>query len=283
MTGLSTIASALRWAKDQFSSINQASDFDAEILLAYVLDVTRIYLIAHPDTFLSSDQQAKFAEAIRRCAQGEPVAYITGRREFWSLDFKVTKDTLIPRPETELLVGLVLETLSDGTIKTIADLGTGSGAVALAIAKERPQWQIYATDIIPATLEVAKQNAANLKISNVIFSLGDWYAALPDLRFDALISNPPYIAKNDNNIAEKVHRFEPHQALYAGDDGLKALRILIHDAGKFLRRGGYLFLEHGFEQAELIRELLINANYSNICLFQDLAGLDRVTYACKNV
>ncbi|HLB57652.1 MAG TPA: peptide chain release factor N(5)-glutamine methyltransferase, partial [Gammaproteobacteria bacterium] len=202
------------------------SSLDREILLSHVLKVTRSYLYAHPTPLLTKEEEKDFLTLLERAKKGEPIAYLIGHREFWSLDLIVTPDTLIPRPETELLVELILKNKRDEK-KIIADLGTGNGAIALAIASERPDWMIYATDINKKALQVAEQNAARLQIKNIQFCAGSWCAALPPIQFDAIVSNPPYIAEDDPNVDPAVLNYEPRQALIAGKQGLEDLEKII--------------------------------------------------------
>jgi release factor glutamine methyltransferase len=267
-----TFASALAWANSELVSVSDISRLEAEILLADVLQVSRSHLHAWPERELTSAQQLKLTECVNRCVQGEPIAYITGHREFWSLDLMVTTDTLIPRPETELLVEQVLATLNDDQPRLIADLGTGSGAIALALATERPAWTVYATDRMNAPLQVAAANAERLQVGNIVFQQGNWCAALPDLLFDAIISNPPYIAESDVRITSQVKSNEPHSALFAGNDGLDDIRQIIAEAKNYLKSGGYLFLEHGSLQAAAVRYLFEKAGYTKVDLHRDLAG-----------
>jgi release factor glutamine methyltransferase len=275
-----TFAGALQWAGAELVSVSDIPVLEAEVLLAHVLQVSRSHLHAWPERELTPAQQAQFIEFVHRCVRGEPIAYITGQREFWSLDLKVTCDTLIPRPETELLVEQVLATFNDNAPRLIADLGTGSGAIALALATERPTWILHATDRMSAALDVARANAVRLHVANVIFHQGDWCAALPLVRFDAIVSNPPYIAVDDERINQQVKSNEPHSALFSGSDGLDAIRQIIADAKNYLKSGGYLFLEHGSLQAAAVRYLFEKAGYTKVDLHRDLAGLERVTIGC---
>jgi len=254
---------------------------DIEVLLAHVLKVSRAYLIAFSDRELTSDETSELEKILQRYEEGVPVAYLTGHREFWSLDFVVTPATLIPRPETELLVELALKEIH-GKNKLIADLGTGSGAIALAIAKERPTWKIHATDVSADALKVAELNAKRFNLKNVFFHDGKWCAALPAEKFDLIISNPPYIAKDDPHLQPNVLRFEPQSALIADENGLKDIREIIAEAKKYLAVGGYLMLEHGFQQGNAVRALFTAESYQSVMTFQDLAGLDRVTLAQFN-
>jgi release factor glutamine methyltransferase len=254
----------------------QEDSLSREVLLAHVLHVNRSYLYAHPEQGLTSDQEKFFFELTKRYERGEPVSYITGHREFWSLDLKVTRDTLVPRQETELLVELVLQNVM-GEKKIIADLGTGSGAIALAVAHEKPDWTVYATDISEKALHIAEQNAKGLKINNVNFYQSEWFSALPDIKFDAIISNPPYLDKDDPKIAAAVLDYEPRIALISEDAGLRDMKKIIFDAPQYLKPDGYLFLEHGFQQGEKIKKIFAETGYTNVYTYCDLAGLERAT------
>ncbi len=250
---------------------------DNDILLAHVMGVSRGYLYAHPEHQLNTAQNKQLADLMQRYIQGEPVAYLTGHREFWSLDLIVTPDTLIPRPETELLVESVLQLRFTAENIAVADLGTGSGAIALALAHEKPHWQIDATDISHAALVVAKKNATRLQIDTVSFHEGAWCAALPRKSFDVIVSNPPYIAEADVHIQHSVLAYEPHSALISGEDGLCDLKQIIYQAPHYLKPGGYLILEHGFQQAEKLRKIFLDVGYTNISTRRDFSGLERVT------
>lgn len=249
---------------------------EAEILLAHVLNVPRSYLYAYPEKKLTKEQEALFDSLITRRVTGEPLPYLTGHQAFWSLDFIVTKDTLIPRPETELLVETLLELFSADK-KIIADLGTGSGAIALSLAHERPSWEIHATDQSSAALTIAKQNAEKLNIKNCLFHLGHWCDALPKIQFDAIVSNPPYIAENDIHLIQGGLPFEPRSALVSGKEGLDAIAEIIVEAKQVLKPGGILLFEHGYQQAAIVRELLKVAGYRNTSSKCDLSGIERVT------
>lgn len=255
---------------------------DAEILLAHVLAVNRIHLHTHPEQVLTLIQQSDFKKLMGRCVLGEPVAYLTGRQAFWSMDLRVTPATLIPRPDTELLVELALQINGDDANMIVADLGTGSGAVALALANEMPAWDIYATDCSLDALSVAKENAERLAIKNITFSQGDWCDALPQRLFDIIVSNPPYVATGDLHLAQSVYDYEPHVALFSEEHGLSDIRRIISTAFNYLKPGAHLMLEHGFQQAEEVRKLLAKAGYVDIKTASDLAGLDRVTLGKKS-
>lgn len=260
----------------QLAPISSTPKLDAEVLLAYVLNVQRSYLYAHLDRQLSEIEQSSFANSIEKRTKGYPIPYLTGHCEFWSLDLIVTPDTLIPRPETELLVELILE-YSKETPLLVADLGTGSGAIALALAHEKPNWTLYATDISEAALNVAKKNATRLEINNIIFSQGKWCEALPQTRFDIIVSNPPYIAENDPHLEPRVLATEPALALISGESGLKDIQHIINEAKSYLKPGGTLLLEHGFSQAESVQRKFLEAGYKDIVSKQDFSGLNRVT------
>jgi len=250
---------------------------DAQVLLAHALGQDRTYLIAHLRDELSPDQQARFDDYIARRSAGTPVAYITGQQEFWSLPLTVTPDTLIPRPETELLVELALDRMSRHDPLTIADIGTGSGAIALAIASERPNWQVLATDVSAAALEVAKANATRLKIPNIEFREGENLRPLDDLQFDMIVSNPPYVPEDDPHLHAGDVRFEPRGALVAGMDGLDVIRSLVSGSKSNLKEGGWLLIEHGYDQEQAVYNLFIDAGYQNVECYRDLADVPRVT------
>lgn len=251
---------------------------DAEWLLAHVLGQSRGWLYAHGDDELDAAEEARFAGLLARRIAGEPVAYLVGRRGFWCFDLKVTPATLIPRPETELLVELALERLPTGRALNIADLGTGSGAIALALAHERPDAQVIATDASAAALEVAEGNARALGLANIGFLRGDWLAPLKGRAFDLIASNPPYIAAADAHLAQGDLRFEPPAALASGVDGLDAIRVIVRDAPAHLVPGGWLLLEHGWNQGEAVRELLARAGLIDVDTARDLEDRDRVSF-----
>jgi len=250
---------------------------DAELLLLHVLQRPRSWLFAHADDVLDEEARAAFSALVERRAAGEPVAYITGRRGFWSLDLEVTPATLIPRPETELLVELALERLSPETECRVADLGTGSGAIALAIASERPQARVLASDASEAALAVARRNAQSHGLANVEFVQGDWLAPLAGRRFTLIASNPPYIEVDDPHLAQGDLRFEPSSALASGADGLDDIRRIVDDARDHLEPGGWLLLEHGWNQSDAVRGLLETAGYAEVFTAQDLESRDRVS------
>ncbi|GAA4998332.1 peptide chain release factor N(5)-glutamine methyltransferase [Pseudoluteimonas lycopersici] len=250
---------------------------DADLLLAHVLGRSRTWLLVHADDAIAADDAARYEALVERRISGEPVAYLTGSRGFWTLDLAVTPATLVPRPETELLVELALARIPVDVELRIADLGTGSGAIALAIAKERPRAHLLATDASEAALEVARGNAKRNGIGNVEFRQGDWFAPLSGETFDLIASNPPYIALGDPHLSEGDLRFEPPSALSSGVDGLDAIRSIVRHAPAHLCTGGWLLLEHGWGQGEAVRVLLREAGFVEIATERDLEGRDRVT------
>jgi len=250
---------------------------DTEVLVMHVTGLTRAQLITHANHLLTTSQESTLNELLERRARGEPVAYLTGTREFWSMALHVTPDVLIPRPETELLVEQALTRIPSDASWMIADLGTGSGAIALALAKERPRCRVIATDASERALTVARANAARLKIRNVEFRQGEWCTPLVGMQFDLIVSNPPYVAEGDPHLLQGDVRFEPRSALTAGQDGLDAMRDIIATAAHQLRPGGWLLTEHGSDQDEPIARLFIAGQYTNVMAYQDLAGHPRLT------
>ena len=250
---------------------------DARVLMRHLLGVDDAYLIAHAKDALSAAQDAAYAELVARRAAGEPVAYIVGSREFYSLEFKVTPAVLIPRPDTELLVEFALECCSLDRACRVLDLGTGSGCVAISIARHRPRAQVVAVEHSAAALTVARANAARHATSNLALLQSDWFAALAGARFDVIVANPPYIAAGDAHIRQGDLRFEPAAALVAGEDGLDCIREIVASAPKYLNRGGMLALEHGCDQAVRCRELLAAAGFGAVFSRTDLAGIERLS------
>ncbi len=252
---------------------------EADWLLCHVLGRPRSWLFAHAEDAVDAAAAARFERLVERRECGEPVAYLTGRRGFWRFDLRVDAATLIPRPETELLVELALARLPASGALRIADLGTGSGAIALALAHERPAAQVLATDASAAALAVAAQNARELGLGNIQFRHGDWFAPLAGERFDLIASNPPYIAEGDAHLAQGDLRYEPASALASGADGLDAIRTLASGAGAHLRPGGWLLIEHGWDQGEAVRALLTAAGLRDAATERDLEARDRVSLA----
>ena len=253
---------------------------DARVLMRHALGVDAAYLIAHGDEALTSGQSETYGALVARRAAGEPVAYITGWREFFGLEFAVTPAVLIPRPETELLVEWALETVADTVASQVLDLGTGSGCIAISIAHQRPRAQITAVDYSDAALTVANANARRHRLANVTFRTSDWFAALGGKRFDCIVSNPPYIAAGDAHLAQGDLRFEPAGALASGSDGLDAIRLIVATAPQYLNAGGWLAFEHGYDQAERCRRLLQDAGFMQVFSRRDLAGIERISGGC---
>ena len=251
---------------------------EAEILLGAALNRTRGWILAHAEErILDCDATDRYEAYVTRRAHGEPVAYVLGQKEFWSLLLEVTPDVLVPRPETELLVEVALARMAPRAGLRVLDLGTGSGAIALALAHERPQAIVLGTDVSAAAIGVARRNALRLALGNVGFAVGHWFDPVAGQRFDLIVSNPPYIAEGDERVAPDVRRFEPHGALYAGSDGLDALRVVAAAAGRHLCTGGWLIVEHGDRQGHAARGLLDAAAFVDVATHRDLAGLDRCT------
>lgn len=249
---------------------------DAEILLGWCWRKNRSQLLASSGDPVPVEVATRFEELRRQRAAGVPMAYLLGRREFWSLEFTVSPAVLVPRPETELLVERLLQLVTAPAAR-VADLGTGSGAVAIALAHERPDWSITGTDVSPEALAVARDNGARLAGGRVEWVLGDWYAALDGHRFDALASNPPYIAGDDPVLEADGLRHEPRNALTPGGDGTGAIATLINGAPRHLKPGGWLALEHGSAQGETLRSLLVARGFTHVTSHRDLAGHERVT------
>jgi release factor glutamine methyltransferase len=251
-----------------------AARLEAGVLLAHVLEVPRTRISSHPEAPVTQVQAATYRSLLLRRAAGEPLAYLTGRREFWSLELAISPEVLVPRPETELLVERALA-LGPAASARVADLGTGSGAIALALARERPHWHVIATDLSSAGLAVARANAAALGLTHIEFRLGDWYAPLAGERFDLLLSNPPYVAADDPAL--EALRHEPRLALTPGKDAFAALRALARGAAQHLAARGWLLLEHGATQAAELRAALVLAGLRHVRSHRDLAGHERMT------
>ena len=275
LMGLRSLAQTLIEAAQTLGG--ESARAEAELLLAHALGQSRSWLYAHADATLSDAQASAFRLLIERRRRGEPVALILGVREFWSLQLTVTPDTLIPRPETELLVELALRHMPSGIRSRVLDLGTGTGAIALALARERPLAELTAIDADERTLAVAQGNAARLGLGRVRFLPGDWFAAVAGERYDLIVSNPPYIADDDPHLLRGDLRFEPRAALASGVDGLDAIRVIAANSPRHLRAGGRLLLEHGLAQGRAVRELLISAGFAGVETHPDLEGRDRVT------
>jgi len=274
-----TIQNALLKAQQQLAALPEGEPkLEAEVLLSFSLHKQRSYLYTWPDKPLEPQQLSQFSDLVTRRIQGEPIAYITGQREFWSLDLKITPDTLIPRPDTELLVELALELIPANHSFIIADLGTGSGAIAAAIASERPACKVFATDISAPALKAAKDNFKQLHLTNIHSGKGAWCSALPqNQQFNLIVSNPPYIPDSDPHLAQGDLPWEPQNALASGTDGLDDIRCIIEQSPNHLTTDGWLLLEHGYDQGAEVRGLLKARGFKQISTQQDLAGQDRVS------
>ncbi len=249
---------------------------EARMLLERVLEQTRAWLIAHADEAAGPEAEKAFAALVERRHRGEPIAYILGKREFYGLEFQVTRAVLIPRPETELLVDLALARIPEQAALRVLDLGTGSGAIAVALAKARPQARLTAVELDYAALSVARANAKQHAVS-VRFFCGDWFGALQAERFDLIVSNPPYVAAGDAHLELGDVRFEPQRALVGGADGLACIRAIVGKAGAHLNQGAWLLFEHGYDQAAACRALLEAEGYGEVQSWPDLAGILRVS------
>lgn len=258
----------------------ESGRLEAELLLSHCLGQPRSFLYTWPEREVAPDRVSAFDALVSARRAGKPVAYLLGTREFWSLELAVNEHTLIPRPETETLVAWALElTLPDGA--RVADWGTGSGAIALALASERQGWQLTATDCSAEALAVAEANRERLGLDNVDFVLGDWGAGCTANSVDLVVSNPPYVAADDPHLRQGDLCFEPPSALVAGQDGLEAIRRILEDASAALKQGGWLLLEHGYQQGSAVGELLRDAGFIEVSCRCDLAGHPRISGGCK--
>lgn len=256
------------------------SRLESELLLGHVLGVSRAHLYANPKAVTNTRQRASFLQLVQRRGQGEPIAYLTGRREFWSLALKVTPDVLIPRPETELLVEAALDRIPADAQWRVADLGTGSGAIAIAIASMRKRCEVHATEISAAALAIAMENAEAIVPGRIRFHQGSWLSPLQGL-FQLIVSNPPYVAMDDPHLQQGDVRYEPLTALSPGHDGLAAIRQIAADALPLLDQQGWLAIEHGFEQGEKVRNIMQGLGYASTGTIKDLADLERVSLGKK--
>ncbi len=275
---LSTISEALQQASNLLTK-SDSPRLDAELLLIKLLEKPRTHLFCWPDEAVPEELLTRYKALINRRATGQPIAHLIGQREFWSRDFRVTADTLIPRPETELLVELALERLPTHQECLVADLGTGSGAIGITLALEKTNIKVTATDTSPKALQVAAENAKTLGANNISFLLSNWFDSIAERQFQLIISNPPYIAENDPHLKQGDVRFEPNSALTSGPEGLDDIEIIIAHACDHLIDGGLLLLEHGYNQAENIQQIFSQHGYSNIRSHSDLAGHLRATSA----
>ena len=274
------IDAAILEGADLLLESSSSARLDAELLLAHCLGKQRSYLYTWPEKTLSSTQKETYLDSLNRRQDNYPIAYITGQQEFWSLTLKVTPDVLIPRADTELLVETALEKILKVDNPKILELGTGSGAIALALATERPDSQIIATDLSAKALEVAEINKQNLAINNIRNIQSNWFEAIPQTTFDLIVSNPPYIDPADEHLMGGI-RHEPLQALTAGSKGLSDLKHIANNAQRFLKNKGWLILEHGYDQGALVSEILKEAAYQQISCLSDLGCNDRINVGSK--
>ncbi len=277
---MTTVADSLRWGElalaEAGPELLESCKVDSQWLLSHVLQRNSAWLRAWPEHVLTDPQWQQYQQLIERRAAGEPVAYLTGLQGFWSFDLAVTEDTLVPRPDTELLVEQALARLEDGPYDVV-DLGTGSGAIALALAHERPAWNLTATDIHEPTLAVAQHNAQALKL-DVRFVESVWFQGLSRERFHLIVSNPPYIEAGDTHLSGIGVRYEPERALASGQDGLDDIRAIIDGAPDHLHDSGWLLLEHGFNQGDAVRRLMVERGFDQVGTARDLGDNDRVTF-----
>ncbi|MGE8386387.1 MAG: peptide chain release factor N(5)-glutamine methyltransferase [Pseudomonas sp.] len=270
---MTIIASLLRNAQLPDSPTER---LDAELLLAAAIGKSRSYLHTWPERIVSSEDAEAYAGYLQRRRAGEPVAYILGQQGFWKIDLEVAPHTLIPRPDTELLVETALE-LQPASPAKVLDLGTGTGAIALALASDCPAWQVTAVDRVDEAVALAERNRQRLGLGNVKVLASHWFSSLAGERFDLIVSNPPYIAAQDPHLVEGDVRFEPSSALVAGADGLDDLRLIVSEAPQYLLAGGWLLLEHGYDQADAVRTLLVAQGFIDVASRRDLGGHERIS------
>jgi len=278
-----TVAQCLQLAHE-LESLSDSARLDIELLLCHVLQKNRTYLFTWPDKTLSPEQAEQFSQFFNRRKSGEPIAHILGQREFWSLPLVVNNSTLIPRPDTELLVELVLELFAEDSAqqkRTCLDLGTGTGAIILAIASEKPDWQLVGVDKSADAVALAEQNRAQLNFSHVQIKQSDWFIAIAAQQFDVIVSNPPYIDPQDPHLDQGDVRFEPRSALVADNHGLADIEHIIQQSWNYLREQGWLLLEHGYDQGQAVRDLLTARGFMHVETRNDLGSNERVSLGKK--
>jgi release factor glutamine methyltransferase len=261
----------------RLSKVSSSPELDSEILMMKGLSVSRTYLHTHNEKIVPDSKIQTLEELVTRRMNKEPIAYILGKKEFWSRGFYINQHTLIPRPESEMLVELIIQTNSRKKISRILELGTGCGCISVSIAKELSHSQIVSTDICAKALEVANKNAQHYGVNNISFIKSDWFNGLENQKFDCIVSNPPYIRKDDPYLSELT--FEPSKALVSGDDGLEAIEIIVSDAAEYLSPEGKIFIEHGKDQEKEIQKIFELNNWKDIICHRDLGGLPRITAA----
>lgn len=276
-----TIKTLLTQAASTLASHTDSPLLDAEVLLGFVLDKPRTYLRAWRDNTLTVQQIICFEALINQRQQGTPIAYLTGKREFWSRDFMVTSDVLIPRPDTELLIELSLGLITKDKAVKLIDLGTGSGIIAVTLAAERPNAYVTAVDASLAALKVAQHNAQHHQLTNIEFYQSNWFSNVPKSLFDLVISNPPYIDPDDEHLQQGDVRFEPQSALIADNQGLSDIQIIADKARSYLKPAGHLLIEHGYNQAPRVQAIFNALAYDKVQSYRDLSGQPRVTYGRK--
>ncbi len=279
-THVSVTISELLKRSDELTTVSDTSRLDTEVLLCHILGKNRTFLYTWPEQLLSTSQQHQFQALFSRRLKGEPIAHLTGTREFWSLSLNVSSATLIPRPDTELLVEIALG-LSLAKQAAVLDLGTGTGAIALALASEKPHWNICAVDAVAEAVALADENRQQFGFDHVRVFQSDWFSELSGQTFDLIISNPPYISASDDHLQQGDVRFEPCSALVADKSGFADLCTIVSCAGLHLNPGGWLILEHGYEQGDEVRQMMSLAGFSGIATHADLAGLERATIGHK--
>lgn len=279
---LPSIASCLQQASQL--AVSDSARLDVEILLAHVLQKDRVYLFTWPEKTLTPEQAQIFDDHFQRRMHGEPIAHIIGQREFWSLPLMVDNTTLIPRPETELLVETVLKLFSGDApdqVRHILDLGTGTGAIALALASEKKTWQCLGVDKEPSAVQLAEKNRAHLQLHNATITQSNWFDGIGYKAFDIVVSNPPYIDPSDAHLQQGDVRFEPLSALIADNHGLADIERITQEAQNYLRPNGWLLIEHGYDQGEIVRELFQSHHYREVKTLVDFAGNERATFGQK--
>jgi release factor glutamine methyltransferase len=280
LVGDKTIANLITQGQTLLEVSSDSAKLDVEILLAFVLDKDRSYLLTWPENTLNEEQLQVFLAVLVRRIEGEPIAYITGIKEFWSLPLHVSKATLIPRPDTETLVEVVLDQFQSEENINCLDLGTGTGAIALALASENSTWNVSGLDFNTEAVELAQLNAKNCQLTRVHFFQSDWFSNVePNKKFDLIVSNPPYIDCEDSNLTQGDVRYEPNSALIASDNGLADIKHIANIARDFLAEKASLYFEHGYQQGSDVRNILLSLGYENPKTAQDLNGHDRVTWA----